>query len=208
MIHKALNIQEKQLLEGNTNLEDAQKKRTALSLELQWWHKQQAKATPGVIPTVVQLDPNVKVEHEKLCIPSDFDLMERTTLGLLEASICKMKLREGKANLAVAGICNALRHENLLLATKSQHTKEKDGKIDDYPSLHEKDMYQKDAAKSRELGDGKMTDSWIWSYGRLRGMSVSDKTEFLAQADRVHWFRTRAAMFRWIEEVEILEEEF
>jgi hypothetical protein len=118
-----------------------------------------------------------------------------------------MKLREGEANSAVAGICNALRHENFLLATKIREAQgiyqnlrslaslntitackrecaasyraarvsllrlnnlPDTERMDEFPILHEKDTYQKNAAKSRELGDGKLTDSWIWSYGKLR----------------------------------------
>ncbi|KAJ2912805.1 hypothetical protein MD484_g7609, partial [Candolleomyces efflorescens] len=252
MVHKALDIQEKQrdlkrFVASNNDPEDVKKKRTALLSELQRWRKQQAKATPGVVPSVVQLDSNVEVEDENLCLPSDFDISERERLGLLDASVCELKLRQGEANSAVAGICSALRHENLLLATKAREAqgiyqnlrslsslntvkaRKKEyaaryraariallrlnnlpdhSRMDEYPRLQDKDMFQKNAAKSRELGDGKLTDSWIWSYGNLRGMTSGEKAEFLAQADRVHWFRTRADMFRWIEEVEILEEDF
>ncbi len=49
----------------------------------------------------------------------------------------------------------------------------------DFPLLKKEDMYSKNAAGARGLGDGAVTDSWIWTYGRLRGMTDVEKHEFL-----------------------------
>ncbi|KAK0474520.1 hypothetical protein IW261DRAFT_1422824 [Armillaria novae-zelandiae] len=80
--------------------------------------------------------------------------------------------------------------------------------LPDFPILRKEDMFSKNAAGARALGDGAMTDSWIWTYGRLRGMNKGEKQEFLMDALRVQWFRTCADTERWMEEVEILEQEF
>ncbi|KAK0207491.1 hypothetical protein IW262DRAFT_1282072, partial [Armillaria fumosa] len=80
--------------------------------------------------------------------------------------------------------------------------------LPDFPLLKKEDMYSKNAAGTRGLGDGAVTDSWIWTYGRLRGMNEVEKKEFLQDALRVQWFRTHADTQHWIEEVEILEQEF
>ncbi|KAJ3502808.1 hypothetical protein NMY22_g18461 [Coprinellus aureogranulatus] len=68
-------------------------------------------------------------------------------------------------------------------------------------------MYQKNATESRVLGDGTEADSWIWSYGNLRGLDDAEKAQFLLEVEKVHWFRAQADMMRWVEEVELLEED-
>ncbi|PBK60420.1 hypothetical protein ARMSODRAFT_1026611 [Armillaria solidipes] len=83
--------------------------------------------------------------------------------------------------------------------------------VDDLPDflpLKKEDLYSKNAAGARGLGDGAVTDSWIWTYGRLRGMNEGEKQDFLLDALRVQWFRAHADTEHWIEEVEILEQEF
>ncbi|KAK0466508.1 hypothetical protein IW261DRAFT_1574497 [Armillaria novae-zelandiae] len=80
--------------------------------------------------------------------------------------------------------------------------------LPDFPILRKEDMFSKNAAGAQVLGDGAMTDSWIWTYGRLRGMNEGEKQEFLMDTLRVQWFSTRADTERWMEEVEILEQEF
>ncbi|PBK58531.1 hypothetical protein ARMSODRAFT_842227, partial [Armillaria solidipes] len=80
--------------------------------------------------------------------------------------------------------------------------------LEDFPKLESSDLYAKNAAGARGLGEGSVTDSWIWTYGRLKGMSDADKNDFRHATFKVQWFRARADMDRWIEEVEILEEEF
>ncbi|KAF6742158.1 hypothetical protein DFP72DRAFT_1081660 [Ephemerocybe angulata] len=66
----------------------------------------------------------------------------------------------------------------------------------------------KESCQDRAVsGLGKETDSWIWSYGNLRDMDEKEKLEFLSDAEKVYWFRARADMMRWVEEVEILEED-
>jgi hypothetical protein len=72
----------KRLVESKSDPDEIKKKRASLCSYLQRWRKQQSKLTPRVIPAVVQLDPNTKVEDEKLCIPSDFSLSDRQKLGL------------------------------------------------------------------------------------------------------------------------------
>ncbi|KAK0207412.1 hypothetical protein IW262DRAFT_1282131, partial [Armillaria fumosa] len=78
----------------------------------------------------------------------------------------------------------------------------------DFPLLKKEDMYSKNAAGARGLGDSAVTDSWIWTYGRLRGMNEVEKEEFLQDALWVQWFHTHADTQCWIKEVEILKQEF
>jgi hypothetical protein len=51
--------------------------------------------------------------------------------------------------------------------------------LEGFPELKNDDMYQKNAADVRVLGEGKETDSWIWSYGNLHGLDEGQKQEFL-----------------------------
>ncbi|KAL0567912.1 hypothetical protein V5O48_014083 [Marasmius crinis-equi] len=69
-------------------------------------------------------------------------------------------------------------------------------------------MFAKNASHSVGLGQGSITDSWIWTYGSLRDMDQGQRSAFLDEVKRVRWHRARADMWRWIEEKEVLEEEF
>lgn len=52
----------------------------------------------------------------------------------------------------------------------------------EFPPLTEADMYGKNAAGARGIGDGKATDSWIWTYGRLRAMATDERDNFLFES--------------------------
>jgi hypothetical protein len=43
--------------------------------------------------------------------------------------------------------------------------------MDNFPVLKEEDTYAKNATSARNLGDGAKVDSWIWTFGRLKGLS-------------------------------------
>ncbi|KAK7027953.1 hypothetical protein VNI00_015036 [Paramarasmius palmivorus] len=77
-----------------------------------------------------------------------------------------------------------------------------------YPPLTQEDLWAKNAVDSIGLGEGKQTDSWIWTYGQLRDLDQKGRNEFIDEVKRVRWFRAYADVWRWIEEKEILEEEF
>lgn len=51
----------------------------------------------------------------------------------------------------------------------------------DYPELTEADTYAKNAASSRKIGDGKLVDSWIWCFGQLKGLSETEKADFIIE---------------------------
>lgn len=57
--------------------------------------------------------------------------------------------------------------------------------LDEFPPLIEADMYGKNAAGARGLGDGKATDSWIWTYGKLKAMATDEKDDFLAESELI-----------------------
>ncbi len=59
-------------------------------------------------------------------------------------------------------------------------------KLQDFPKLELSDLYAKNAAGARGLGEGSVTDSWIWTYGRLKGMSDADKNDFHHASNRSH----------------------
>lgn len=104
--------------------------------------------------------------------------------------------------------------------------KTEDGLKESFPVLLPTDVYMKDATDKKKVGDGRITEGWIWRLGYLGDMSDEERSAFdregkysiLSQSspqihhilnvvDRVQWFRARADMERWQEEVEILEEE-
>jgi len=82
----------------------------------------------------------------------------------------------------------------------------------------------KDVSQKREVGDGRITEGWIWQVGARGNMSDEEQDAFTKEseihqplsnfllkgglADRVQWFRTHTDMEQWVKEVEILEEEF
>ncbi|KZP09514.1 hypothetical protein FIBSPDRAFT_963909 [Athelia psychrophila] len=76
-----------------------------------------------------------------------------------------------------------------------------------FPPLQDIDVTMKDVTSSHKLGDGKKTDSWIWGHGPLGDVSQEERDAFQEQSNRVQWFRARADMARWVEDVEILEAE-
>ncbi|PPQ98101.1 hypothetical protein CVT26_003271 [Gymnopilus dilepis] len=80
--------------------------------------------------------------------------------------------------------------------------------LSDFPELKDEDTYAKNAATARSIGDGAKTDSWIWTYGRLKGLSQSEQDDFTLETKKVQWHRAHADMMRWVEEVDLLEEEF
>jgi len=52
--------------------------------------------------------------------------------------------------------------------------------MEDYPELKDEDTYAKNASSSRKLGDhGKSVDSWIWSFGKLKGLNEEEKADFI-----------------------------
>ena len=56
----------------------------------------------------------------------------------------------------------------------------------DFPELDEDDAFAKNAATARNLGDGAKVDSWIWTFGRLRGLSEAEKDDFAIEVGRFH----------------------
>jgi len=77
-----------------------------------------------------------------------------------------------------------------------------------FPELKDRDMYTKDTMAPHALGDGSKTEGWIWNVGPLGKMTETEYEDWTKEIDRVQWFRAQADMWRWQEELEILEEEF
>ncbi|ESK90031.1 hypothetical protein Moror_7921 [Moniliophthora roreri MCA 2997] len=69
-------------------------------------------------------------------------------------------------------------------------------------------VFVKNTLDFHELGDGSRTESWLWQAGDLASLSEAECSDFAVDRNRVQWFRARADMERWQEEVEILSEEF
>ncbi|KDR71018.1 hypothetical protein GALMADRAFT_15660, partial [Galerina marginata CBS 339.88] len=78
----------------------------------------------------------------------------------------------------------------------------------EFPKLGKDDLWTKNSSRFLELGDGRKTEGWIWRVGLPADMSEGEREEYLEDADRVQWFRAKADMERWQEEVEILTQEF
>ena len=55
--------------------------------------------------------------------------------------------------------------------------------LEAFPELREEDTYMKNAASAREVGDGARTDSWIWTFGRLKGLSKSEQDKFALESE-------------------------
>jgi len=77
-----------------------------------------------------------------------------------------------RKNLSISRYREA-RHRLLFLTDFAKKT------LDDYPELLDSHTYAKNAATARELGDGSSTDSWIWTFGRLKGLTEVQKAEFV-----------------------------
>ncbi|KAF8952930.1 hypothetical protein BDZ97DRAFT_1670418 [Flammula alnicola] len=55
--------------------------------------------------------------------------------------------------------------------------------MEDYPELKDEDTYAKNATSSRKVGDGKSVDSWIWSFGKLKGLNEEEKADFIRDSE-------------------------
>ncbi|KIJ48736.1 hypothetical protein M422DRAFT_247598 [Sphaerobolus stellatus SS14] len=90
------------------------------------------------------------------------------------------------------------------------------GMPDDHPDLRElkrddcqsKRMFSHEVRVSKHQKQGKRINdkelSWIWTIG-IKHENHGDQWQ--AETQRVHWFLARAQKDRWIEEVEIIQEE-
>ncbi|KAK1227310.1 hypothetical protein PQX77_009695 [Marasmius sp. AFHP31] len=82
-----------------------------------------------------------------------------------------------------------------------------------FPPLNEDtDLYRPGTEKyDAQLGEGSKTVGWIWSneaFCRESLRTEGQQDKIAEELERVPWFRVKADAQRWIEEVEILEEEF
>ncbi|KIJ26893.1 hypothetical protein M422DRAFT_271991 [Sphaerobolus stellatus SS14] len=76
-----------------------------------------------------------------------------------------------------------------------------------FPKLDKtKDLWMKDPGKVLVLGDGTRQEPWIWRIGLQEHGEGSEK--WMIEEDRVRWFKSRALMTRWREEVHMREAEF
>lgn len=102
------------------------------------------------------------------------------------------------------------------------------GREDDgsFPVLDDEDTYTKDTMAPHVLGDGNHTEGWIWRVGPMGKMTEEEYEDWQKDGeliylvskqatcandfsvDRVRWFRARADMHRWQEDVELIEAEF
>ncbi|KAF8204536.1 hypothetical protein BJ912DRAFT_277 [Pholiota molesta] len=57
--------------------------------------------------------------------------------------------------------------------------------MDNFPVLKEEDTYAKNATSARNLGDGVKVDSWIWTFGRLKGLSRDERDNFAFESSMV-----------------------
>jgi hypothetical protein len=77
------------------------------------------------------------------------------------------------------------REARLRLLALNNLTSKNAERLHEFPELKDNDMYQKNAADVRVLEEGKETNSWIWSYGNLRGLDDGQKKEFLNEGEPV-----------------------
>ncbi|KIJ24005.1 hypothetical protein M422DRAFT_275308 [Sphaerobolus stellatus SS14] len=69
-----------------------------------------------------------------------------------------------------------------------------------------KDLWMKDPSKVLVLGDGTRQEPWIWHIGlQIHGESSENS---MLEEDRVRWFKSRALMQRWREEIHMREADF
>ncbi|KAK0231849.1 hypothetical protein EDD85DRAFT_971680 [Armillaria nabsnona] len=203
-----------------TPLDDIKKMQKNLVVDIKKFHKKQLKVLPVLDGVEFKIANNA--EDDVLLLPSDFNILDHKKYGLEKVAATEYKLREGQANDAIAMLCTGIIHGmvlndswrkhsrgyiNTVAKKKNEHgSSYRQARVDDlpdFPPLKKEDVYSKNAAGARGLGDGAVTDSWIWTYGRLRGMNEGEKQDFL-----LDWFRAHADTECWMEEVEILEQEF
>ena len=55
--------------------------------------------------------------------------------------------------------------------------------MDNFPVLRDQDMYAKNAAGAHGLGEGNATDSWIWTYVKLKYLDDEEHKEFLLASE-------------------------
>ncbi|KAF9555034.1 hypothetical protein CPC08DRAFT_726718 [Agrocybe pediades] len=141
----------------------------------------QIRLMPQLQDLVHNSDAILHAESLPLFLPSNFDATERQKLNLGQAAAVEYKLREGQANEAVEGICHSILHHRVVLDTKNEHARDS---LEDFPELLDEHMYGKNAASARNLGDGKRTESWLWTFSALKGLDDKGKAEFVLE---VQW---------------------
>ncbi|KAF4572398.1 hypothetical protein EYR36_006900 [Pleurotus pulmonarius] len=77
----------------------------------------------------------------------------------------------------------------------------------DFPPLHDEDLATPNPIERPILGDGTRKTGWIWRAANVVDMPDTQKDDYEEDAKRVTWFRAKADMERWQEELEILGEE-
>ncbi|KAJ8087597.1 hypothetical protein PM082_006430 [Marasmius tenuissimus] len=82
----------------------------------------------------------------------------------------------------------------------------------DFPPLQDTDLSRPGAeGKDATLGDSSTEVGWVWSnevFSQESLRTEAQQKKIAEELQRVPWFRAKADAQRWIEEVEILEEEF
>ena len=86
-----------------------------------------------------------------------------------------INLTKAKKHTAMA----RYRHSRTKLLALSNHSA---SVLKDYPELRDSETWAKNAASARKIGDGAKVDSWIWTFGRLRGLNTTEKLAFIAES--------------------------
>ncbi|KAJ7290778.1 hypothetical protein C8J57DRAFT_1612056 [Mycena rebaudengoi] len=171
--------------------------------------------------------------QEEIMLPAVMTLYRLTNLADLES-----KLREGEAHDALESLRDRIKHSQALRSHKNDKKNfvvgimEVDTKISGhiakyrharlamialgrstadpgFPELKgDDDTYYKDVNTPNALNDGGRTEGWIWTIGRAGDLTDAERAEYAEDASRVQWFRARADMQHFQEEVEILAQEF
>ncbi|KAJ8509466.1 hypothetical protein ONZ45_g8368 [Pleurotus djamor] len=79
---------------------------------------------------------------------------------------------------------------------------------DRFPALSQDDLVARNPTSRPVLGESRQGTSWIWRVARMSDLSSEERGAFDEDAMKVRWFRAKADMWRWQEELEILEAEF
>ncbi|KAJ7848506.1 hypothetical protein B0H14DRAFT_2583018 [Mycena olivaceomarginata] len=74
-----------------------------------------------------------------------------------------------------------------------------------FPKLRDEDLYTKNVDQPHNLGNGGKIEGWIWQQGYHENSSEVEGAEYFPD---LQWHHAHVDMEQWLEEVEILAQEF
>ncbi|KAL0058522.1 hypothetical protein AAF712_014799 [Marasmius tenuissimus] len=213
-------------------------KRDSLQLRIKRWRELQLEHMPRIRDLLASIKAGFPEDEELYLPSSPLDSQyAQSTLGEVEADLRKGQVYDAvsevkytlmhktalvgtKKKVAKGQKLNTRAKNQDIMSAKYKTAREwlinlgvtSGDSGSDFPPLDDTDLYRPGTeALDASLGEGSKTVGWIWSneaFSRESLRTEGQQEKIAEELQRVPWFRAKADAQRWIEEVEILEEEF